>query len=237
MRKFLFTLALFPALLSADVLEEVIVTGAHAQSAPPAQRVLRQADNLLLRILITNDAREAEQRKAEIHATLLRAIKSADSSKGISISSVTPNGFVLPLTESNYRIDLTRGSRPDTSQAYFRVRAPITDQKDAEDLHSSLKRFVTDLKMEGRTLVEIDSDVEVSIVNPQQYRNQVIGLMAEDVNSVTSALGDDYRVVLSGIDRPVQWARVGSTDVAIFIPYEYMVVPTSVSSIGSPWDY
>ncbi len=168
---------------------------------------------------------------------MLAATTAAEDNPAIELSSVTPNDFVLPLTASNYQIDLNNGRRPDTSEAYFRVKAAITEQdKDGEQLVLALKKFVSELEMEGRTLVETDGNIQVSIVNPHQYRKQAIMMMAEDVKTVTNALGDDYRVVLTGIDRPIKWAAVGSVDVAIYLPYEYIVVPTSVSSI-TPMDY
>ena len=236
------TLFLFAYLLTsvtrAEVIEEIVVTGSYVESSPPAQRVVRKADNLLLKVHVTNDARDEQQRKSEIHETLLSAISAASKVKNIELSSVTPNGFVLPLNKSNYRIDLTRGNRPDTNQAYFRVKTKIQGSGDnPEVLLSNMKRFVASLKMKGRTLAEPEGDVEVSIINPGQYRPQVIELMAADVKQVTSALGPDYRVVLTGIDRPAQWSRLGSTDVVIFVPYEYIVLPTSVSSFNVSPDY
>ncbi len=216
----------------SEVIEEIVVTGSYIESSPPAQRLVRKADNLLLRVLITNDAREEKQREKEIHQTLLNAVESAQKAKNIELSSVTDSGFVIAMNRSNYRIDLANGSRPDTSQAYFRVKAKITDDAaDGEALVLNLKRFVADLKMTGRTLAEVGGDVEVSIVNPQQYRSKVIELMAADVKQVTAALGDDYKVMLSGIDQPVEWARVGSIDVAVFVPYEYIVIPSTISAV------
>ncbi|MCR9279428.1 MAG: hypothetical protein NXH85_15840 [Pseudomonadaceae bacterium] len=91
--------------------------------------------------------------------------------------------------------------------------------------------------MIGRTQVFANSDAEISIINPSSYRSQVITLMAEDVKQVTDALGDDYKVVLTGIDRPVKWGRVGSVNVAIYIPYEYVVLPSTVHSLMSFPDY
>ena len=233
MKKMLIPLLLFPALLPAQEFEEIIVTGSRIEREVPGQALVRKGDFLLLRIDISNDAREKDQREKEIHQTLLDAIKKAKRQNGIEMSSVTPSGFVVPLTEANHRIELNNGSRPDTSVAAFRVKSAIPDGvKDGEALVLNLRRFVNELKMTGRTLVDIDTDVEISIVNPNQYRNDVIQLMAKDAKNITSALGEDYRVVVSGIDKPVEWARVGSLNVSIYIPYSYVVVPESIESFN-----
>lgn len=101
---------------------------------------------------------------------------------------------------------------------------------DGEALVVSLKRFVAGLKLEGRTEVFVDVDVEVSVVNPQQYRTKIVELMAKDIENVTSALGGGYKVILTGADQQVEWAKIGSLDVAIYIPYSYVVLPESINS-------
>ncbi len=223
--------------VSAEIIEEIVVSASRVQDSPPGQRLLRRGDNLLLRVLITNDAREEDQRESEIHATLLAAIKQAARNRNVELSLVTDSGFVIPLSASNHRVQLASGVRPDTSQTNFRVKAAIPDNADGEALVASLKRFVAELTMTGRTLVEVDTDVEVSIVNPEQYRGAILDLFAADVRAVKAALGDDYRVVVTGLDQPVRWARQGSLNVSVFIPYEYIVVPSTISSIIAPMDY
>ena len=222
----------------AQELEEIVVTGSLSGSDVPGKHLRQPADNLLLKVRITNDSRAEEQREDEIHRTLLAAIAAADKNRSIELSTVTDSGFVIPLTKANYQIDLYDGSRPDTSQAHFRAKAAVPNSiDDGEALVIELKRFVSQLKMVGRTEVFVDGDVEVSIVNPSQYREQAIRLFADDVRTVTSALGDDYRVIVSGIDKPIEWARAGSLTVAIYIPYEYMVVPTTVNAVSYFPDY
>lgn len=138
---------------------------------------------------------------------------------------------MIPLTSSNYQIELVDGDRPDTSKSSFLAKAPIpSDVTDGEALVVSLKRFVAGLKLEGRTEVFVDVDVEVSVVNPQQYRTKIVELMAKDIENVTSALGGGYKVILTGADQQVEWAKIGSLDVAIYIPYSYVVLPESINS-------
>ncbi len=222
----------------AQEIEEIVVTGTLVGSGVPGMHLRRTADNLLLRVQIVNDSRDEDQREDEIHRTLLDAIQAADRNNRIELSTVTESGFVLPLTRANYQIELEGGNRPDTSQAYFRAKSAVPGSADdGEALVIELRRFISELDMVGRTQVFVDGDVEVSIVNPNQYRAEAIRLFADDVRTVTSALGDDYRVVVSGIDRPIRWARAGSITVAIYIPYEYMVVPTSMNGITYSPDY
>lgn len=222
----------------AQELEEIVVTGTLVGSDVPGKHLRRAADNLMIRVQLVNDSRDEDQREDEIHKTLLAAISASAKNSNIELSTVTESGFVIPLTKANYRVDLDAGNRPDTSQTYFRAKSAVPSSiDDGEALIIELKRFIAELKMVGRTEVFVDGDVEVSIVNPEQYREQAIKLFAEDVRAVTSALGDDYRVVVNGIDEPIRWARAGSLTVAIYIPYQYMVVPTSMNGITYLPDY
>ncbi len=222
----------------AQELEEVVVTGTFASSTVPGIHLRRTADYLLLSVQIVNDSRDADQREDEIHKTLLAALSSASKNKGIELSTITDSGFVTPLTKANYQIELSNGSRPDTSEAYFRAKTAVpSNAEEGEALVLELKRFISGLDMVGRTLAYTDGDVELSIVNPNQYRSEAIKMFAEDVRMVTSALGEDYRVIVNGIDQPVEWVRAGSLSLAIYIPYNYTVVPTSINSVSYFPDY
>ena len=217
--------------VDAQQVEEIVVTGSLVDDEVPGTHLRRTADFLLLRVQIMNDSRDKAQREDEIHKTLLAAIAAAEKNDRIELSSVTYSGFVIPLTKANYQIELQDGNRPDTSQAWFRAKSAVrSSSDDGEAQVLELKRFISSLKMVGRTQVFVDGDVEVSIVNPSQYRTEAMQLFAADVKAVTSALGSDYRVVVSGIDKPIEWARAGSLTVAIYLPYSYIVVPTTMSS-------
>ena len=97
-----------------------------------------------------------------------------------------------------------------------------------------LSDFSESLPVEGRVEIEILDEVDVSIVNPSQYRNKLIKLITEDTKTVTSSLGADYRVVISGIDSPVQWVKSGAINLSLYIPYSYTVIPTNVNSVFLP---
>ncbi|MEL6447231.1 MAG: hypothetical protein AAFQ62_04710 [Pseudomonadota bacterium] len=239
MRYLVLLFLILPALAAADVLEEVVVTGSRLSAAnPPAKRLIRRGDNLLVSVRITNDSRDADVRESEIHETLLGAIRQANRLKGTEISVITDGGFVVQLNSANYQIDLSNGSRPDTSRANFSVKTAIPRTGNgAETQVANLKQFVRELKMVGRTEVEVEGDTQITIINPSSYRSAVIKLLGEDVKEVTEALGGDYRVMLGGVDRPVEWARVGAIDVGIYIPYEYLVIPTTLNSVTVPFDY
>ena len=124
------------------------------------------------------------------------------------------------------------GDRPDTSITRISVKTRIPPAgANGQALISKLKDFTAGIKEVGRTKLEAGGSVDISIVAPHRYREEIVALYAADARKVTAALGDDYKIVTSGIDRPVQWVRMGLLELALFVPYSYQVVPQSVHSV------
>jgi hypothetical protein len=218
--------------LAPAQLEEIVVTGSRIDAdAEPGVFLRRHADFLLLEVAVTNDTREADGREDEIYRTLRNALTAAERQRDIQVSVVNDDGLVYPLTADNYRIALRPGGRPDTSIATISIKTPVpATGADGQALVNKLRQFVADLPVTGRTLLDPVGDVEISVVDPHQYRGEIIDLVASDVRRVTAALGSEYRVIVQGIDRPVEWFRLGLLDLGLFVPYEYTVIPQTVTA-------
>lgn len=211
--------------------EEVIVTGVRAsQRELPGIVYNRQADYLLLKITILNDSRNEDIREQEIKKTIANAIKKVNNSKEIELSLIK-KGFVVPLINKNTTIDIHTGKRPDTSQVEIRAKILInSNTKNPEQLLAKLNNFSKSINVVGRTELITTDEPEVSIVNPRQYRNSIIKLISKDAKYTTSSLGEDYRVIISGIDSPVKWVKSGQTNITMYIPYSYDVIPSNITS-------
>lgn len=134
-----------------------------------------------------------------------------------------------------------RGNRPDTSLAQIQVKSAIPAQtEDAYALSAALAKFVETVKETGRITITPTDDVTISIVSPEQYRAQVVKLITDDITSVTSALGPQYRVMLEGLDKPMKSFRSGDLSLSFYLPYSYKVIPetlTSYTVVGSLDDF
>ncbi len=223
---------LFSTIATAQGLEEIVVTAQRSDEGDtPAKFLRRHGDFLLLRVRLTNDSREQQARETEVYSTLRRILSKASAAKSIEVSLITPDDLVVPMTESNYKVRLGRGQRPDTSATSISIKTPITSANmDGQKLINLLRDFVDDVKVEGRTELVVEGDVEISIVGPHQYRDEIVATFAGDVKNVTESLGNNYRVIVEGIDRPVRWYRLSLLDLALYIPYSYVVVPETINS-------
>lgn len=215
----------------AQDLQEIVVTGSRADNDErmPGTFLRRTGDFLLLQVDITNDTREPAARKEEIYSTLRTALTAAKRAGDIELSVIDEDEMVFPLKVDSATVALRQGDRPDTSATRISVKTPIpkTDAN-GQQLISKLKDFVAGVKGAGRTTLSADGEVVISIVAPHGYRDEIIALYAADAKKVAGALGDEYKVVTEGIDRPVRWVRMGLLELALFVPYRYHVLPSTV---------
>jgi hypothetical protein len=220
----------------AQGLDEIVVTGSRSEGGSMPGTFLRKTgDFLLLQVNVRNDTREAPARKEEIYATLRNALANASRDGSIELSVIDESDLVIPLKVDSATVVLRPGDRPDTSTTRISVktRIPATGAN-GQALISKLKDFTAGIKVAGRTTLDPDGSVDISIVSPHRYRDEIIALYAADAKKVTAALGEDYKIVTTGIDRPVEWVRIGLLELGLFVPYSYQVVPTSIQSIAIP---
>ena len=217
----------------AQNVEEVIVTASRGEGdgGLPGTFLRKTGDFLLLQVNVRNDTREAPARKEEIYATLRNALASANRDGTIELSVVDESDLVIPLKVDSATVVLLPGDRPDTSVTRISVKTRIPAGANGQALISKLKDFTAGIKEVGRTKLETGGSVDISIVAPHRYRDEIVALYAADAKKVSGALGDDYKVVTSGIDHPVRWVRMGLLELALFVPYTYQVVPSSIQSV------
>lgn len=213
--------------------EEIVVTGARTEEGAtmPGTFLRKTGDYLLLQVNVTNDTREAQARKDEIYATLRTAVAAANRDGSIELSVIDQDDLVIALKVDSATVALRNGDRPDTSATRISVKTKIPQQgANGQALISKLKDFVSGIKVTGRTKLDPAGGVDISIVAPHRYRAEIISLFAQDAKSITSALGEDYKIVATGIDRPVQWVRMGLLELGLFVPYKFEVLPSTVNT-------
>jgi hypothetical protein len=217
---------------AADSVEEMLVAGTRTEkTVVPGASLKRPADFLLQRFKVSSDAPEETARKDDILDTLRLLQSAANRDKTVELVILPDGRIVAPLRIDPLTLKVLPGNRSQTSEIVVAVKTRVVPGADnATALFSKLKGFPKSVKPTGRAAIDLTGDIELTLVNPAQFREPVIKLYAGDVRTVTAALGSEYRVVTKGIDRQLQWMRDGMTDVVIFIPYEYDVIPANVSS-------
>ncbi len=224
-----FTALLAPAFThqaTAQDLGEVIVTAnrlnaRYAQQDRPVVGLRRQADSAIMQMWFTSDARDEAVRKREIHTMVLAAL---DRSAAAGVEMVTGNFELIPLTKSNYQdLPFFSAGRVDTSRTNVMIKTKLAGSLATAE--QRLISFIKDAPKSGRGVVENGGGLTLTIINPDQYRDTIVKQVAENARSQAAMFGPDYAVQINGVDRHVLWSQVSRTDVFLYVPYSYTIVP------------
>ena len=207
-------------------LGEVVVTGnrlnaRYAQQDRPVVGLRRQADAVVLQLSIASDSRDPETRKREIHAILLAAL---DRAAAAGLDLVTGGFELTPVTKASYQdLPLVSAGRVDTSQATLMVKVKLAGSITAAE--QRLDAFIKSVPRTGRGTIDKVGGLSLTIVNPDQYRDAIVQLVADNARHHAAMFGPDYAVQASGVDGQVSWSQVIGTDVFLYVPYRYTIVP------------
>ena len=205
---------------------EVLVT-AQRQNAPyyrqdrPVVGLRRAADGAVMAVAISSDTRDAATRRQEIHAVLLAAI---DRAAAAGVELVSGSFQLEPVTRANYKtLPLGYGGRVDTSSVQLMVKTRLGGSATAAE--TKLQPFISALKKSGRATVDASGGIALTVINPDQYRDQIMSLVADDAKHSAALFGPGFTYNIAGIDLPVMWSQVSSTEVFLFLPYRYNINP------------
>ena len=217
-----------PALAQGVGMEEVVVTAqrrtADDYSADmPAVGLRRTADFVLQEVTITGDTRDKAAREAEIYDMIKGAIATAAHS-GVQLAY--GDHTVEPLTLESYReLTLQKDNRPESERVSFLVKAPLSAAIDAHAAQTRITAFVKAVRPVGRAQIEQTGDITLSVVAPDKYRGAIADAISADAKAMAARLGEAYAVEIEGLNRPVEWARAGLSEVLLYIPYKLVIVP------------
>lgn len=200
-----------------------IETGEDASSLPSVG-LRRRADFALLPVIVAGDTRERDPRREEI-LTMVRSALELARRSGIELA--VGDFFVVPLTADNYRTLAFLGDgRPDSERVAFFVKTRLGASADeANQAITRLEQFVRSVPAAGRAEMRAAGPLTLSIVGPDQYRSQILDMIATDARATAARFGPQQQVEAHGLDRPVEWRRAGVTEVFLYIPHRLVFRP------------
>jgi hypothetical protein len=215
--------------------QEIIVTaqrrapnnydGGYASGVVATQRPIinlkRTADYVVQPVRLTGDTRDAIARMNDLNATLRNMIAGAPKS---GVEMALGDYVIEPLTLANYRgLTYAGDGRPDTSVTTFLIKVKLVPGMDLPAAKAQIARFVDSVDKVGRSTLTVMGEPTLSVVNPDQYRGQIADLIAADSATMAAKFGPGYGVDVTGLDRPVEWARAGLLEVFLYLPSTYTV--------------
>jgi hypothetical protein len=206
--------------------EEIVVTGIRASSDDffeiPTVTITKKADFLVQKIRLVNDSRSPDLRKSEIVNTINMLIKAAKKQKYIEISY--GEGFLEPIQLDDESLELLdeRGKQ-DSSYINIFVKVKFEKNVSAKSQIGNLRAFIKDSTLVGRTLIEENGDIGLSIVEPQKYRYEILKAIATENQAMQKAMGAQCEVSIKGLEGRVFWERVSVGELMLYIDYSTTV--------------
>lgn len=218
----------------------------------PLAGLRRPADGVVRHIEITSDSRDAEMRRTEVQAMLLAALDRAGRANlslvtgQLEVTEVTRDNWrtLFPALanpaaksddadedddEDDYRDDedesgkVQPGYADDGSTAVARLMVKIRLTGTIADAQQKIGAFVKSVPASGRSQIEQKGVMALTIVNPEQYRDEIYRRIASAAQRAGAAFGEGYKLEVSGLDREIAWAQVSNTEVVLYIPYAFVV--------------
>ena len=213
----------------------------------PVIGLRRAADNAVRQIEIASDSREEDMRRDEVEAMFLAAL---DRAKREGLSLVTGEFEVTEVTRENWRnlfpglvgtVDpaadeddddydndddsgqVKPGYEDDGSIATLRLRIRTKLTGSIADAQSRITTFVQTVPATGRSEIRQRGGLALTIVNPEQYRDEIYRRIAAGVQRAAGFYGPEYSAEITGLDREIAWVQVSNTEVFLYIPYSFII--------------
>lgn len=212
--------------------EEVVVTGyrasersaVYAELPIPAISLSRRADFVIVDLRVSSDSRDEPTRRQEIETTLRQL---ANRARGGDVTlALQQDDTIRPFSMELAMRLLGPSGRADTSQVIVNMRTAVREDDTLDTARRRFQDFATSVRGEGRALVDITSDVGLTLRDIPQYRTPLIDAITADASNIAGRLGGDYRAELTGLESPVAWRKSGDLQMTLFISYQLRIVPT-----------
>jgi hypothetical protein len=80
--------------------------------------------------------------------------------------------------------------------------------------------FIDKARVVGRTEIDSEDEIALSVVNPERYRYEIVPKIAEDARKLQASIGGACKVNLSGLASRVSWERTDVAELTLYLPYK-----------------
>jgi len=216
---------------SGTTLDRIEVTGSRISYDDlldtPAVSITRSGDYLVQEIQLVNDTRDRAAREREIHETIARLLAGG----GGRYALLHGDAYRIELGRDSYKVPVSDDSkRPDTSQVTLHLKADLSSNPArAEAIVREMQAFIRNTIGVGRTEVNTSGETALGMSKPERYRYDLVAAISQDTQRVTQALGLQCDVELSGLNSRIEWQRVSSGELLLYIPYSMKITECSRS--------
>lgn len=205
--------------------EQVMVTGSRIMDNDEAPNItfVKRADFLITHVRVICDTRDLSQRRQELKTTLRNMVRTAAQTQGIALG--LGDQVIGALTEDNFDQIIEPDAKADTSRAEVIIKTAVTPSDSFDAATARITAYIAKTPKAGRTEILRDKEWGLTVVSPEQYRDNLISRIVADAKHNAQLFGADYNVRVTGLERRMAWVQRGPLDLALFIPYSLEVAP------------
>lgn len=219
----------------------------------PVIGIRRQADSALRQVEITSDSLDDGMRRREVRAMLLDAIDRAGKGGFTIVTGRFTVTEVTRANWQELFPDLARGSasdyddeddswqiededdnydgdgqpnpffEDDGSTTTLRLMVKTRLSGTIDEAERNIGAFVKTVPENGRAQMKQKGAVALTIIKPEQYRDELYALIATGARHAASYYGPEYGLEVTGLDSSVAWEQVSDSELFVFIRYDFAV--------------
>jgi hypothetical protein len=216
---------------------------------PPVIGLKRKADGAVRAIEIVSDSLDEDVRKREVRSMLMAAI---DRAKQQGLSLVVGNYEISEVTRDNVQIlfpalfdkedpdaededdddDDYEDEDEDAPKPAFEddgdtttIRLKIKTKLDGtiDNAQRKISVFAKAVPVSGRSLIKQKGQLALTLINPEQYRDEIYKRISTGAKYASGFYGPDYHIDVTGLDSAIAWKQVSNTELFLYIPYSFVV--------------
>lgn len=186
--------------------------------APPdvAITLRKPATSVVMELNLVNATDKPDVRNREIYATIKALEQAAQASTGIKFERRE-----IQLRGDTRKFSSIRGGTV-VSSAVCALVTPLREDADVFALVQRMRTLVAGVPPSGATKV-LDGSVGLVLERPDQYRQELLKKIFEDIAAVKAGIGPDFEILPFGLNGPVKVRAVTEREVELWIEYGFTI--------------
>lgn len=111
----------------------------------------------------------------------------------------------------------------DGSETTLRLMVKTRLSGTIDEADRKIGAFVKSIPENGRAQIKQKGAMALTIIKPEQYRDEIYALIAAGARHAATFYGPEYGLEITGLDGNVAWEQVSDTDLFVFIRYHFTI--------------
>ncbi len=185
---------------------------------PSVAITLKKAANaVIMEVALMNASEKQENRTRELLATVEAIGQAANNETGLRLEQRE-----IQLRAENRRKIIFYKSGASTSLATVALIGELDGNASLFDVVKKMRAALSSVKAVGATKVT-EGSVSFLMRDVDQYRQEILTKIFEDVNFVKKGIGAEFEVLINGLDGPIQIRPCSEREVELWIGYSFSI--------------